>query len=430
MDERLGERKNSPTAWLQQPTTTSRKAQNYIKATGVKAANRGRERVFFLYICLPPTSDLSTFRSRGLICSMSEPSYSLLGLWPIINRWKKLVGTALVLALVLSVAVALLMPNVYKSTAVFFPTNPQTTDPDRIATEGSKLELGGRTQDLDRIITIGESQPIAELIIKRFGLHEHYNAGTAGDDAADDAALRKFSSNLDIVHNERDAIELTFFDEDKQLAARIANTLVQVIDSVNQQLTLENRRNVLGLYQQRFQFLNKEFETSRQKLIQARRRYGIYGLEQQSRYLAREIIEVETDLRKAEGEGDDSRKIAGLRRALRGLTRSEQGNVLNLEDYTRGVDSLNLFTARMTDLQGRLVKARGDYETADVALKGKLSSLYLVQKAYPATKKSKPIRWLIVAGSVFLTLALSIVVITLLELWRRTTRRPTSRPAL
>lgn len=66
---------------------------------------------------------------------MSESSYSLLGLWPIINRWKKLVGVALLLALVGSVLVALLLPNVYKSTAVFFPTNPQTTDPDRIATE-------------------------------------------------------------------------------------------------------------------------------------------------------------------------------------------------------------------------------------------------------------------------------------------------------
>lgn len=360
---------------------------------------------------------------------MSEPSYSLLGLWPIINRWKKLVGAALVLALVVSIAVALLLPNVYKSTAVFFPTNPQTTDPDRIAIEGSKLELGGRTEDLDRVITIGGSQPVAELLIKRFGLHAHYNTGTAGDDAADDATLRKFSANLDIIHNERDAIELTFFDEDKLLAARIANTLVQVIDSVNQQLTLENRRNVLGLYQQRFQFLNKEFETSRQKLIQARQRYGIFGPEQQSRYLAREIIEVESKLRQAEGEGE-SAKAAGLRRALRGLTRTEGGNVINLESYTRGVDSLNLFTARMTDLQERLVKARGDYETADVALKGKISSLYLVQKAYPATKKSKPIRWLIVVGSVFLTLALSIVVITLLELWRRATTRSTSRPAL
>ncbi|UPL50384.1 hypothetical protein [Hymenobacter sublimis] len=354
---------------------------------------------------------------------MSE-SYSLLGLWPIINRWKKLVGTALVLALLTSILVALTLPNIYKSTAVFFPTNPQTTDPDRIATEGSKLELGGRTEDLDRIITIGQSQPVGELLIKRYRLHEHYQVGPAGTDAADDAALREFSANLDIVHNERDAIELTFQDKDKQLAARIANTLVQVIDSVNQQLTLENRRNVLGLYQQRYLFLNAEFERSRQQLLRARRRYGIYGLEQQSRYLAREIIKVETDLRIAEGSGASASKVAGLRRALRGLTEADQGNVINLENYTQGVDSLNLFTSRMTDLQDRLVKARGEYETADVALKGKLSSLYLVQKAYPATKKSKPVRWLIVVGSVFLTLALSVVVITLLELWRRSNRRP------
>ena len=44
--------------------------------------------------------------------------------------------------------------------------------------------------------------------------------------------------------------------------------------------------------------------------------------------------------------------------------------------------------------------------------------MYLVQKAYPATKKSKPVRWLIVLGSVLLTFALSVVVIALLELYR------------
>ncbi|OWP64136.1 hypothetical protein CDA63_05245 [Hymenobacter amundsenii] len=357
---------------------------------------------------------------------MSEPVYSLLGLWPIVNRWKKLVLAAVVLAAVVSIVVALLLPNIYKSTAVFIPTNPQTTDPDRIATEGSRLELNGRTEDLDRVITIGESQPVADLVIKRFDLYKHYKTGQPGDDAADDATLREFGSNLSIVHNERDAIELTFLDRDKKLAADIANAMVEAIDSVNQQLTLENRRNVLGIYEQRFQFLNTEFERSRQLLIQARKRYGIYGLEQQSRYLGREIVEVESKLHQAEGEGN-SGKAAGLRRALRGLLRADGGNVMNLEAYTMGVDSLNLLASRTTDLQNRLVKARGDYETADVSLKGKISSLYIVQKAYPATKKSKPIRWLIVVGSVFLTLALSIVVITLLELWRRTTRPRVAR---
>jgi uncharacterized protein involved in exopolysaccharide biosynthesis len=394
---------------------------------------------------------------------MSERPYSLLGLWPIINRWKNLVLAALVLALVLSTVVAFLLPNIYQSKAVFFPTNPQNSDPDRIV-EGEKLELGGRTEDLDRVITVGESQPVAELMLKRFNLYQHYGVGTPGDDKAETEALREFSDNLDIVRNEREVIELTFQDQDKQLAARITNTMVSVIDSINQQLTLENRRNVLGLYKQRYEFLNKEYERSRQQVVQARYRYGIFGPEQQSRYLSKEIVRLERELNqtgqtlKTDGlrkalkrikqdeqenanntesylsreivetqsalaeQGGGGPKSSSLRRALRGLTQSSSGNLINAESYINGIDSLNLLTARVTDLQDRLVKAQGEYETAELSLNARISSLYVVQKAYPATRKSKPVRWLIIVGSVFLTFALSVVVITLLELYRRSQR--------
>ncbi|GAB3290784.1 GumC domain-containing protein [Hymenobacter tenuis] len=398
---------------------------------------------------------------------MSERSYSLLGLWPIINRWKNLVLAALVLAFVISLGVALLLPNIYKSTAIFFPTNPQNSDPDRIV-EGGKLELGGRTEDLDRVITVGESQPVAELMLKRFNLYEHYKVGSPGDDKAESEALRLFADNLSIVRNERDVIELTFEDEDKVLAARITNAMVAVIDSINQQLTLENRRNVLGLYKQRYEFLNKEYEHSRRQVVRARRQYGIFGPEQQSRYLAREIIQLEKNLgyttetrglRRAlqgikqdelehttnaesylsreiietesalqQANRNDGPKTASLKRALRALTRADGGSAINMENYINGIDSLSLLTARVTDLQDRLVKAQGEYETAELSIKARISSLYVVQKAYPATKKSKPVRWLIVVGSVFLTLAFSIVLITLLELYRRS-QRP-SAPAL
>ncbi|WP_019949517.1 Wzz/FepE/Etk N-terminal domain-containing protein [Hymenobacter aerophilus] len=357
---------------------------------------------------------------------MSESSYSLLGLWPIINRWKKLVLAAVVLAAILSTAVALMLPNIYRSTAVFFPTNPESTDPDRLV-DGGKLELGGRSEDLDRIITIGQSQPVAEQLIREFDLFKHYKAGAPGDDAAENAVLNEFSSNLKIVHNERDAIELTFEDRDKQLAARLANRLVQVIDSMNQQLTLENRRNVLGLYKQRFDFLRNEFEQSRQRLVQARRRYGIYGLEQQGRYMAREIITLESKLHQAEGSGNTA-QAAGARRALQALTGPGGSNTINLERYVQGTDSMGLFVARLNDLQERLVKARGEYETADLTLQGKISSLYIVQKAYPATRKSKPVRWLIVAGSMLITLAVAVVLVTLLELYERSRRSAPPRP--
>ncbi|WP_210517485.1 GumC domain-containing protein [Hymenobacter terricola] len=355
---------------------------------------------------------------------MSAPSFSLVGLGPIINRWKNLVAGAVALAALVSIVVSLLLPNVYRSTAIFIPTNPQTTDPDRLV-EGGKLELGGRAEDLDRAITIGESQPVAELVIKKFDLYKHYKAGAPGDDATDNYVLSEFTGNLSIVHNERDAIELTFIDKDKKLAAQVANTLVQVIDSVNQQLTLENRRHVLDLYRQRYEYLSTSFERSRRELVGARRHYGIFGLEMQGRYMVKQLIETEAALRKAEASGGD---VAGLKRSLRGLTRADGGNLINLESYVAGTDSLAMFTTRVADLQSRLIGARSAYESAELSIKGRISSVYLVQKAYPATKKFKPVRSLIVLGSMLLTFALSIVVIALLELYRH--NRPAAiRPA-
>ena len=342
--------------------------------------------------------------------------FSLLRLGPIINRWKYLVGAALLLALLVSVVVALRLPNIYRSTAVFYPSNLQSADPDRLV-EGSKLETSSKSEDLDRIITIGTSQPVAELMIKRFDLYQHYQAGAPGDDAADNYVLHEFSSNLDIVHNDRDAIELAFQDTDKKLAARVANAMVEVIDSLNRQLTLANRRQVLQLYQQRFDYFKGTFERSRRELVAARRRYGIFGLDEyQSRYLAQAVISAETALRRAEsGEGN----LGAARRVVRGLTRADGGNLINLENYTRGNDSIKMLAARVTDLESRLTGASSAYEIANLALKSRVSSLYKVQQAYPATRKSKPVRWLIVAGSVFLTLAFSLIVITLLELYRK-----------
>ncbi|WP_133273457.1 GumC domain-containing protein [Hymenobacter radiodurans] len=360
---------------------------------------------------------------------MSSRSYSLLGLWPVIHRWRNLVLTAVLLALVVSAVVAWMLPNIYRSTAVFYPTNPETTDPDRIVKEGGRLQLGGRAEDLDRIITIGQSQPVAQLIVKRFNLYERYGVGEPGTEKADQAVLDKYNNNLNIVHNDRDAIELTFQDRDKIQAANIANALVQVIDSINQRLTLENRGSIISLYENQTQFLEKQYAQVRDSLQQARKRYGIFGslsseneTGYESRYLAKELAETETELRRAEGElaagGGSAARVAGLRRAFRGLTESDGGNVINLESYVAGADLVTTLYARFEDIQKRLITARATYEDARLAISSEISSIYVVQKAYPAIRKAAPVRSLIVISSVLITFVLSVIFITLLELYR------------
>lgn len=350
----------------------------------------------------------------------SASPFSLAGLRAIFHRWKHLLGLAAGLAAVGSIIVALVTPNSYSSTAVFLPTSPQSADPDRLVEGGNKLELGVRAEDLDRILTIGQSLPVAELMIRKFNLYKHYDAGRPGTDAVENQVLSEFNGNFSIVHNERDAIELTFQDRNKQLAANLANAMVAAIDSVNQQLTLDNRRTVLGLYRNRAADLGRRYATTRQRLELMRRRYGVFGLEQQGRYLSKAVIETEKELQVAEGGGPGS--VAGLRRALRGLTRADGGNLINLEGWTLGADSVNLMNGRLSDLQSRYISAQGVYEQAETSLRSRVSSLYLIQKAYPATRKSKPLRTLIVLGSVLVTLALSIFLILLLELYRRPAR--------
>jgi hypothetical protein len=330
---------------------------------------------------------------------------------------------ALVLTAAVSAGIAWALPNIYSSTAIFLPASPQGSDPDRLSRGLVRLDLDGTSVDLDRVLTIGQSLPLAERMIRQFHLYEHYGAGQPGTDAADNYVLGEFASNLSIVHNERDAIELTFQDWDKKLAADVANALVAAIDSATQQLTLENRRNMLDIYRQRSARLGASYARTRRQLLAARRYYGVFGLEEQSRYLAKAIIDTEKELHVAEAGGPGN--VAGLRRALRGLTQptAEGGNVINLEGWTQGADSVAFLVARLTDLRTRYAVSQAAFEQTETALSGRVSSLYLIQKAYPATHKSKPFRLVIVVGAVALMLAVSVFLILLLEVYRHEQNR-------
>ena len=91
--------------------------------------------------------------------------------------------------------------------------------------------------------------------------------------------LRRTPPDPRPAHAEPPPSELPLPAHDKLLAAAIATWMVHVIDSVNQQLTFENRRTVLDLYRQRYQFLSTTFGRSRRELYGARKRYGVFGLE-------------------------------------------------------------------------------------------------------------------------------------------------------
>ncbi|KAA9345637.1 GumC domain-containing protein [Adhaeribacter soli] len=371
------------------------------------------------------------------IQTKSERPKSLTGLLPIINRWKYHVLGLTLLAFVASVIISLILPNVYKSTTVFYPTNLATLDPDQIMDGNKKIEKFGTREDIDRITTIGLSQPVADYIIYKYKLYKDYGFEDMTDDLSKQAVLDNFIGDLNIVQTERDAIELTFYSEDKHKAAAIANDMVNKIDQMNYELTLENQKKILHIQQQRYDYIFEKLVAIRDSLSKARKKHSIYGLVNEGRSISESVLKNQTDMLKAQGElevlskslsATDPKIIAlkaqvnGLEKAVAAITKTNTHSY-NLEGYMNGIDQVTDLELQFRYLRSQLSDARKAFDHAKLSLTSKVSTIYVVQKAYPAMKKAKPIRWLIVVSATVLTFVLSVIFVALLELYYREMRR-------
>lgn len=364
----------------------------------------------------------------------------LAGYWPIIYRWRRPVLGVTAAACALSLAVSLLLPNIYRATAIFYPTNlPElaTAVNPTLILEGEKLTLSTDADDSDRLISLGQSHALAQTIIRQYQLTQRYSyAPTDTAEATRQKVLDIFRDKYTIALNDRSALEVSFEDADKHFAARVANALVQQIDSLNQHLTRANQRQITAAYAQRLRYLEKELAAAQQHLLRARRQYGIFGSttaeradRPESRYLAERLIQTETDLRQAQATLAGLRatlpathpriielqaQLKGLEVALRAL-QSGDGNRINRESYLAGTDEVSKREAIFQSRQAEYLKALQAHADAELALTTKISSVYLVQPAYPPTQKAKPIRWLIVAGATLFAFLLAVLAVSILE---------------
>jgi uncharacterized protein involved in exopolysaccharide biosynthesis len=377
---------------------------------------------------------------------MPARPYQLTGIFFLLLKWRKPLVVLVAAAALLSAGIAFLLPNEYQSTAVFYPTDLNDINAEQLL-RGSRAEtpeLFGTTEDIDRMLTIAYSQPLADHIIRKFDLARHYGSDTTHAEGRQEV-VDEFLSNFEAEHTERDAIAITFRDRDKHLAAAVANAITARIGQLNQQLIAGNRQEVLHIYNKRNEFLRQQYHRLRDSLQQSRRRFRIFGSARdthesryEARYLARQLVQTETELRQARAEAAHLQRagqqgphltalqarIKGLEQAFTALSSARNGNLINYETYLAGTDVVAGLEAQLQGLQQEFIKSQKAYINAQVALEGELSSIYVVQKAYPALKKAWPIRWLIVAGATVLTFLLAVLVIVLLENHRPVPARP------
>ena len=154
--------------------------------------------------------------------------------------WKKrkIIILISVIAFMASLVVSLLMTPIFKSTAIVFPTATSTVSfSEQSNAKASSMDFG-QEEHAEQLVQILQSSRIRNRVVAQFDLMKHYEIDE--NDENKYYKLGKAYGNSIIFRRTRyGSIQIDVFDRDAKLAADIANKIVQLIDTVKNEMIRE-----------------------------------------------------------------------------------------------------------------------------------------------------------------------------------------------
>ena len=263
--------------------------------------------------------------------------YQLIDLVRIWTHYKKQIFYFTILCAITSIVVALILPEYFKSRTILYPISMTMADRNIIFGQQqgqAEFSYFGNKYDASRILQVANSSEVIDYIINKYNLKTHYKY------AKDEKYLytkvkEEFLDNYHALKNDKDAIEITLIDTDKEKCAEMVNDIALKIDEIATKPVTEGKTKIIKMLESELKNKNTEL-------------------------------------------------TAGT-------------TTVNKENLISEIKQLS--------------EALTQYKVSN---NDKFSSITILEKAAPAEKKSKPIRWLIVVlsviGGFFFALLSSVVV--------------------
>lgn len=185
---------------------------------------------------------------------------------------------------IISVVVSLLMPVLYQSDAIVFPAATSTVSFNALSNaKASSMDFGAE-ENAEQLIQILESSPLRNRIIKEFDLAKVYDID-ADDKSYHYKLGQEYKSHIHFERTRFGSISISVLDQSPQLAADIANKIVQLIDTVKNDLikertvpALEINRRKLNQLQEAQERLNTEMDSlSQLGVVDAKSRSSLFA---------------------------------------------------------------------------------------------------------------------------------------------------------
>lgn len=309
-----------------------------------------------------------------------------------IVRWKKpliiLTLASAVLSAVFS-APMFIAPK-FESTVIMFPTSTASISKSLLSKNNqSKQDLlsFGEEEQAEQLIQILNSDEIRGRIVELYDLKEHYEIEPT-DEFGETKLFKEYEGNITYKRTEFQSVRIDVLDTDSELAAKIANNIAALVDSVKNRMQKERAFKAMHIAEAEYAEMKayvKELEDSLNTL----RGMGVNDYESMSERFneayAKAILEEKT--------------AAAEKLSVQLNILSKYGGA-----YVSIRDMLEHEKEQLSHLRAKFQEAKVDAEQT-------LPHKFIVNNAFPAEKKSYPIRWLIVLVSTISTFILALLVI-------------------
>lgn len=138
-------------------------------------------------------------------------------------------------ALVISTIVAFMMTPIFRSTAIVFPTATSTVSfSEQRNAKASAMDFGEEEQ-AEQLIQILSSSKIRDKIVQHFDLMKHYEI-SKDDPNKHYKLVKQYNNSILFVRTRYGSIQIDVLDRDPVLARDIANKIVDLIDTVKNEI--------------------------------------------------------------------------------------------------------------------------------------------------------------------------------------------------
>jgi uncharacterized protein involved in exopolysaccharide biosynthesis len=310
-------------------------------------------------------------------------------------KWKKHLTIITVSAAVLAIIFSgtwFIKPK-YLSTAIFYPSTNNSISSALLTDSRIKskdhLEFG-QLDAAQQYVQLLESDYLKQKVINAFNLEEHYRINP-NDKERNYKLGRMYSKNISVKKTPYASIEINVLDEDPVKAADIANGIVSILDSVKNEVHKQVARQALRI-------IEKEYQRKQEEINEIKRRIreiglkGVYDVAEQSKALT---------------------ELAGKNGSLEYIKKQQNA----LAEFGAEANSLNNTLTLQVEQLNELKKK---YDQAKIDVEENLSSVFIIQTATPAERKTYPVRSVIVIVSALGAFILGCVVLLLVEKFNNT----------